>query len=345
MTVADARAWALAQGLPPYRGQQLVEGLARGAERFADLTALPAALRERLDDEGPAAPGAEVRRQVAADGTVKALLELRDGSRVECVSIPTRDRHTVCVSSQVGCGVGCTFCASGLDGVRRDCTAGEIVYQVVHHHRRRPVTNVVFMGSGEPLMNYARVLQAIRVLGEPRGLGIGRRRITVSTSGVADRIPDLGRDEPQVTLALSLHAPDDETRSRLVPLNRRWPIARLMAAMDEYRALVNRRITIEYVLLADANMGDDHAERLAILARRHHAHVNLIPFNPVAETPHRRPDDAAVLRFAALVRHHGGKVTVRGQRGADIDAACGQLALNHDRARRRRPRTAPARSA
>lgn len=328
LTLADARTWAEMADLPAYRGQQLFEALYRKPlSAFADIPGLPRPLRARLDAEGPLMPMIEVDRQVSDDGTVKSLMRLHDGQHVECVSIPTSDRHTICISSQVGCAVGCTFCASGLNGVQRDLTAGEIVYQVLHHHRHRPVTNVVFMGSGEPLFNYERVLKAIAVLAEPRGLGLGRRRFTVSTSGVPKRIRQFGDDEPQVTLALSLHAPDDETRSRIVPLNRRWPLPELLAAMDDYSAKVNRRMTFEYVLLADENMSDEQAEMLAALGRRYGAHINLIPYNPVSATPHVRPDQEATLRFAAIVRTCGGRVTVRGQRGADIDAACGQLVL------------------
>ncbi|MBA2479928.1 MAG: 23S rRNA (adenine(2503)-C(2))-methyltransferase RlmN, partial [Planctomycetes bacterium] len=175
------------------------------------------------------------------------------------------------------------------------------------------------------LFNYDNVLKAIRVLADPKGLGLGRRRFTVSTSGVPARIRQLAIDEPQVTLALSLHAADDETRSRIVPLNRRWPLTDLLSAMEDYSAAVNRRMTLEYVLLADANMTPEHAHSLASVARRFGAHLNLIPFNPVTETPHQRPSTPQVQEFAAMVEAEGGHATVRGQRGADIDAACGQL--------------------
>ncbi len=326
MDAAQARAWAAALGLPAFRGEQILRGLHR--PEIATAAGIPGLGRElaaRLDALGPVLPGAEVRRQESRDGTVKSLLRLHDGKLVECVSIPTSDRHTVCVSSQVGCAVGCTFCASGLNGVERDLDAAEIVFQVAWHHRRRPVTNVVFMGSGEPLFNYDQVVRAIRALGEPAGLGMGRRRITVSTSGVPKRIRDLGRDEPQVTLAFSLHAADDETRSRIVPLNRRWPLEEVLGAMDDYSRLVHRRMTFEYVCLAELNLGEAHARRLAETARRYGAHINLIPFNPVIETPHRRPTTAEMDAFLAAVTAHGGHATVRGQRGADIDAACGQL--------------------
>jgi 23S rRNA (adenine2503-C2)-methyltransferase len=323
--------WAEFEGMPRFRGKQLFGYLHRQQpERFADITILPKNLREDLDSRFQLAPGTEVTRQESGDGTVKSLLELSDKHRIECVSIPTSDRHTICVSSQVGCAVGCTFCASGLNGVQRDLLPGEIVWQVLHHHRKRPVTNIVFMGSGEPLFNYDTVLQAISLLGNEAGLNLGRRRITVSTSGVPERIRQLGQDEPQVTLALSLHAPDDDTRSRLVPLNRRWPVPVLLEALKDYFDLVNRRMTFEYVLLADANMSPQHAEDLGQVARRFGAHINLIPFNPVIQTPHQRPSWDDVEDFLTRVEAAGGHATVRGQRGADIDAACGQLVLRSD---------------
>lgn len=326
MTAAQARTWAQSIGLPAFRGEQIVQGAYRaGVDTFAAIKGIPRDLAERLDAAGPLLPATEERRQESVDGTVKSLLCLRDGKLVECVSIPTTIRHTVCVSSQVGCAVGCTFCASGLNGIERDLSVAEIVYQIVHHHRRRPVTNVVFMGSGEPMFNYDAVVAAIRVLGDPAGLGMGRRRITVSTSGVPARIRQLAIDEPQVTLALSLHAADDETRTRLVPLNRRWPLAEVLAAMGDYAGTVGRRPTLEYVLLADANMTGQHAWELARAARSLAAHINLIPFNPVIETPHRAPSRAEVMNFVDEVVAAGGHVTVRGGRGTDIDAACGQL--------------------
>jgi 23S rRNA (adenine2503-C2)-methyltransferase len=325
LTAGEWRSWAEGLGLPGFRGEQAFQGFMKDAAGFSGIAGLPRELAARLDGALQVHLPGEARRQESSDGTVKSLLALHDGRLVECVSIPTADRHTVCVSSQVGCAVGCSFCASGQNGLERDLAAGEIVAQVLHHHRRRPVTNVVFMGSGEPLFNYAQVLQAIRVLGDAKGLGMGRRRFTVSTSGVPARIRQLAADEPQVTLALSLHAPDDETRSRLVPLNRRWPIAELMEAMTDYSRQVSRRITLEYVALADANLAPAQAEALAALARTFAAHINLIPFNPVTATPHRAPTSAELDAFVAAVRAHGGHLTVRGNRGRDIDAACGQL--------------------
>jgi 23S rRNA (adenine2503-C2)-methyltransferase len=327
LTLAEMRAWAESIGLPAFRGEQLFQGLWKvpAPTTFAEIKGLPAAVAARLDAEFTLRPGIEDQHQESRDGTVKSLLKLADGKLIECVSIPTADRHTICVSSQVGCAVGCTFCASGLNGVERDLTAGEIAYQIFFHHQRRPVTNIVFMGSGEPLFNYDNVLKAIRVLGEEKGLGLGRRRFTISTSGVPKRIRQLADDEPQVTLAFSLHAADDETRSQIVPLNRRWPLPEVLDAMAEYATKVGRRMTLEYVCLAEKNMTQAHAERLADTGLRFGAHINLIPYNPVMETPHVRPYPDQVRDFDAWVRGYGGYTTVRGQRGADIDAACGQL--------------------
>lgn len=327
MTLAELRSWATGIGLPAFRGEQLFQGLwhVPAPEKFTDVKGLPRDVASRLDGEFTLRPGIEHKRQESRDGTIKSLLLMNDGKLVECVSIPTSERHTICVSSQVGCAVGCTFCASGLNGVERDLTAGEIAYQIFFHHQQRAVTNVVFMGSGEPLFNYDNVLKAIRVLGEEKGAGMGRRRFTISTSGVPKRIRQLADDEPQVTLAFSLHAADDETRSQIVPLNRRWPLTEVLGAMEEYATKVGRRMTLEYVLLAEKNMTEAHAESLAQTGMRFGAHINLIPYNPVMETPHQRPSTDQIRTFDELVRAYGGHTTVRGQRGADIDAACGQL--------------------
>ena len=325
-TRIELRTWASERGLPGFRGEQIFDALhGKGATRFVDIRGLPKELAAQLDDEFQLCPAEEIKRQSSNDGTVKSLLRYPDGSLAECVSIPTAKRHTICVSSQVGCSVGCTFCASGKEGVKRNLTAGEIVYQVLFHHQQRPVTNIVYMGSGEPLFNYDEVLKSIAVLADERGLGLGKRRFTVSTSGVIEKIRQLAHDEPQVTLALSLHAPDDETRSRVVPLNKKWPISELMGAMDDYSKLVNRRITLEYVLLKNDNMSDEQARSLAKLARRYGAHINLIPFNPVFDTPHHRPSNEDIDRFCDVLEEDTAHFTVRGQRGADIDAACGQL--------------------
>ena len=290
-------------GQPAFRGNQVFEALqARQVGRFADITGLPGALREQLDaadaPTGPLEPATEVARQESRDGTVKSLLQFADGRKAECVSIPTATRHTICVSSQVGCPVGCTFCASGINGVDRDLTAGEIVYQVLHHQRHRPVTNIVFMGSGEPLFNYANVRTAINLLAHPRGLGLGKRRFTVSTSGVPGKIRQLGEDEPQVTLALSLHAPDDETRSRLVPLNRRWPLADLMAAMQDYAGMVNRRITLEYVPWPTPTCARTRPLRSAasLALRRPHQP------DPVQSSDHKSPPTSQLGRGRGLRR-------------------------------------------
>ncbi len=359
LTCEELRAWASDEGLPAYRGQQLFEALHHGgAEGFADLKTWPQALRARLAEAGPLVPGGEDRRQESRDGTVKSLLSLHSGGTVECVSIPpvpekclsTRrrrkgegvsaseeaeeteeGRHTVCVSSQVGCAVGCPFCASGAEGLVRDCTAGEIVLQVLHHQRRRAVNNVVWMGAGEPLFNLDAVLHALRVLVEPRGLGLGRRRFTVSTAGVPEGIRRLAAEEPQVTLALSLHAAADGLRDRLVPLNRRWPLTEVLAAVAAHAERTGRRPTFEYVLLAGTNDGAADARALADLARTHRAHVNLIAWNAVPDAPYPATPRRLAVDFRDRVAAAGANVTLRASRGADIAAACGQLRATHHR--------------
>ncbi|WP_047811100.1 23S rRNA (adenine(2503)-C(2))-methyltransferase RlmN [Desulfosporosinus acididurans] len=277
-----------------------------------------------------------VTERRSIDGTRKYLFRLQDGEMIECVLMDyarelTRDRHTVCVSTQVGCAVGCAFCATGMEGFRRDLTIGEIVGQVldVTHFIRQEdqdfqVTNVVFMGMGEPLLNYEQVLSAIMLMNQERGLNIGMRRMTISTSGVVPRIIQLAKDNPQVGLAISLHASNDLARSRLVPMNRRYPLAQLMEACQEYAKITRRRITFEVALTDDnANLGE--AEALARLLKDHLGHVNLIPVNPVAGTDLKRPNLEKLKKFAHHLEVGGISVSLREERGADINAACGQL--------------------
>ncbi len=320
------RAWAAARGLPAFRGQQIHAAVQSGrARRFADVRSLPATLRAALDDELVLAPADEALRRESRDGTIKSLLRLHDGERVECVAIPTAERHTVCVSTQAGCAIGCSFCASGAGGLRRDLSAGEMVFQVLHHQRRRPVTNVVFMGSGEPFLNYDALLRCIAVLGDSAGLGLGRRRLTVSTVGVRDRIRAFAHDEPQVNLAVSLHAVDDATRTALIPANRRWPLAAIRSALRDYSKVSGRRVTLEYCLIAGVNTAPEQAAALARWARSLGALINLIRYNAGGAGGHRAPDDATVAAFVEAVEAAGGKATLRASRGADIAGACGEL--------------------
>jgi 23S rRNA (adenine2503-C2)-methyltransferase len=241
----------------------------------------------------------------------------------------TARRLTFCLSSQVGCALKCAFCATGLMGLERNLRPEEIVAQVAimgdFHRWQDDRFNLVFMGMGEPLANYAAVLQAIRILHDPRGLNLGARRVTVSTSGLVPQIHALGHERLQLGLAVSLHATTDEVRDRLVPVNRRWPIAELLAAAREYGHLSGRRVTIEYTLMADVNDRPDDADRLAAMARALPSKINLIPYNPVPGLPWRRPTDEAVQRFAERLYPRAPAVTVRHTLGGEIWAACGQL--------------------
>lgn len=317
-------------GEPRYRGLQIARWIyQRRAERFAEMTDLPAALRERL---GQTAAMSRLRLAARSDApgdlTTKFLLDLPDGLAIETVLMRYDDgRRSVCVSTQVGCAMGCTFCATGMAGFVRNLTAGEIVDQVLLIGRETDerVTHVVFMGMGEPLTNYEATLRAVRLLNTTYGPRIGMRHITLSTVGVVPQIRRLAEERLQLTLAVSLHAPDDELRSQLVPVNRRWPIGELMAATRDYATATGRRVTFEYVLMHGVNDHDDQARRLAALLSGSGAHVNVIPWNPVHGLQYARPPVHAVHRFAALVRRGGASATVRMDRGVDIQAACGQL--------------------
>lgn len=281
-------------------------------------------------------PLEKVREQRSKDGTRKYLFRLDDGETIECVLMDyartkSRDRHTVCVSTQVGCAVGCAFCATGLEGFRRNLSVGEIVGQVLeitHYVRQEDpdfqVTNLVFMGMGEPLLNYDRVLQAILLLNHGQGLNIGMRRMTISTSGVAPQIIQLAKDNPQVGLAVSLHAAKDEVRNQLIPMNRRYPLTQLMEACQEYTRITHRRITFEVALTAE-NAKREEAEAIARLLKGQLGHVNLIPVNPVAGTGMERPNPELMKKFAQVLEDAGISVSSREERGTDIDAACGQL--------------------
>jgi 23S rRNA (adenine2503-C2)-methyltransferase len=307
---------------PDYRARQVRSWVfVRFARTFEDMTDLPRALRHDLGERyGPIRPEPDVVQAADGGDTSKALFP---GS-YEAVAMRYPDRRTVCISSQAGCGLGCTFCATGQMGLIRNLSMWEIVQQVLWAGEvlgERP-TNVVFMGMGEPLANYDEVMGAVRSIHDD--VGIGARKITVSTVGLVPQIDRLASEDLPVTLALSLHAPDDDTRSRLVPINRRWPVAECIAAAKRFRAAHGRRVTIEYALIADTNDHPWQADALARLLRGSDIHVNLIPLNP---TPgFGVPASPRVAAFADELRAGGANVTIRDTRGRDIDAACGQLA-------------------
>jgi len=330
-----------AWGEPGYRARQLFGWLHHRAVLDPQLmTDLPQSLRQRLE---PPVRSQEVRRLHAQDGlTSKLLLQLQDGQQIEAVEMrTTTGRKTICVSTQAGCAMGCVFCVTGQFGFARNLEAGEVVEQVLRFQRAdQPVTNVVFMGMGEPLANYDETLRALRLLVHPAGLHLGARRITLSTSGLVPQIDQLSHEGLQIGLAISLHAPNDALRSQLMPVNRRWPIAEVVAAADRYALRTGRRVSYEYTLMAGLNDADALADELAALLHGRLCHVNLIPLNP-SEDPHLQASSTTrALGFEARLRAAGIAATIRTNRGRDILAACGQLRLAEKK--RQAPTPAPA---
>jgi 23S rRNA (adenine2503-C2)-methyltransferase len=339
---ATLAAWLTARGEPAYRAQQVLAGAHRSdASSFDHLSDLPKALRAALG-EAFRFSTIVASHVLEADGglTAKAVHELGDGQRIESVLMryPARgamaERTTVCISSQAGCAVNCPFCATGQAGFGRQLTPGEIVDQVLHWHRppwnalgdgRAGHYNIVFMGMGEPLNNADRVFEAVRLLNDPARLGIGARHITVSTSGVVPGMDRMVDELPQVNLAISLHAATDELRDELVPINRKWPVAEVIAAGRRFAARTGRRVSIEYVMIDGVNDTDAQATGLAAHARGWRSHVNLIPLNPTPGSRWSGTPLAGIQRFTRLLRDAGTSVTVRDTRGREIDAACGQL--------------------
>ncbi|HUU55093.1 MAG TPA: 23S rRNA (adenine(2503)-C(2))-methyltransferase RlmN [Armatimonadota bacterium] len=315
-----------ALGHPPYRARQLFSWLHRGAA-FEEMTDLPRGIRSRL--AGLARPGtlSLVDRLEAPDRAAKFGFQTADGHTIETVLIPHRNRTTVCVSSQIGCAFACPFCATGQRGLTRSLHSGEIVEQVVQVQKAiRPtrVSNLVFMGMGEPLANYDAVLKAIRLLNSEHGLAIGARHIAISTCGLPNEIRRLAREGIQVALAISLHAATDDVRDRLVPINRKYNIAEVMAAARHFAQETGRKVAFEYVVVPGANDTPEQARELARLLRVLPSMVNLIPRNPIEEGGRADPD--AAFRFAAFLERHGLEAVVRRSRGAEVLGACGQLA-------------------
>jgi 23S rRNA (adenine2503-C2)-methyltransferase len=319
------------QGLPPYRADQIYSWVYQKHRRSpAGMSNLPAALRERFEGLCDLRLPQIASVMGTADGlTQKFVLGLADGARVESVAMRTEKRLTFCVSSQVGCALKCTFCATGLMGLQRNLTAAEIVAQVVamgdHHGWQDDRFNLVFMGMGEPLANYEPMMEAIRILHDPLGIHLGARRITVSTSGIVPQIRRLADEGLPLGLAVSLHATTDALRDRLVPLNRRWPLAELLAAARDYGRRTGRRVTLEYTLLAGVNDRDEDAVRLGAIARDLPSKINLIPYNPVPGLEWKRPSPESVDAFAKRLWPIAPAVTVRHTQGGEIWAACGQL--------------------
>lgn len=323
--------WMSERGHKPYRAKQVLEWVyKKAAVSFDQMTNLGKDMRTDLAAAFDIYVSEVVREQTSSDGTIKQLLRWPDGETCECVLIPERDRRTACISSQVGCPVQCVFCASGVEGLRRSLTAGEIVEQAMRIHGvagseedlRR---NIVLMGSGEPLLNYDAVLQAILILKAEWGMHLGARRITISTVGLPKQIRRLADEGMEINLAISLHAATDDLRQELIPWSRKISIAEILEAAQYYFEKTGREITFEYLMIRNRNMRSLDAERIARIARTVRCNVNLIPYNAVDAHGLERPDSDSVKRFAEMVRHHGVNAHVRRSRGLDIDAACGQL--------------------
>lgn len=340
LTRDELRAFLVSLGEPAFRGDQVFRRLwRRGAATFEEMSDLPAGLRARL--AGSASIGRVTTESVARsrDGTRKLLVALADGMRVECVLIPETRRMTLCISSQVGCALACAFCATGTMGLRRNLTAGEIAGQVLlalqelrerphpgHPDRERPITNVVYMGMGEPLHNYDAVIASLRILADEQGLAFPARRITVSTVGLVPQMAALGETLP-VRLAVSLHAPDDAVRGSIMPINKRYGLDAVLEACRAFPLPTRARITFEYVLLHGVNDSAAQAEELARKLEGLRCKVNLLPWNEHPGAAFRRPPEAAVRAFAERLEALGVRVTVRTTRGRDVAAACGQLAV------------------
>jgi len=360
LTREEIAQWFRERGQPAYRAGQLLEWIyRRQASAWHEMSNLPAALRAELAAGFSLVSLKLVRCQGATDATRKFLWELPDRALIESVLIPANpalygeasDRRTLCVSTQVGCAYGCRFCASGLNGWRRNLEPGEIVEQLLAVERwgraernraeveslpagARVVDNLVIMGMGEPLANYDHLLKALAIINAPWGGGLGARKITISTSGLAPQIRRLADEPFQFRLAVSLHGATDEVRSQIMPVNRKYPLAELAAACEHYQRRQGRMITLEYILLAGLNDRLDQIKPLGRLARRLQAKVNLIPYNPVEGLPYARPSESACEAFLAALEKEGIVVTLRREKGGDIDAACGQLRLREERLRR-----------
>jgi 23S rRNA (adenine2503-C2)-methyltransferase len=338
LTPEDWDAWVRQHDLPGYRSGQILDWIyGKRVSGFREMTNLPEALRGKLEADFLFSLPEVVREQGSADTTRKFLLRMGMGDLVEAVLIPASpalygeasDRRTLCVSSQVGCAYGCKFCASGLDGWKRNLSAGEIVAQLLLAEKLsgEKVNNIVFMGMGEPLANLDHLLRAIAILSSPRGLGIGTRHLTVSTSGLVPGIRKLAETPGQVRLAISLHGATNEIRDLIMPVNRKYPLPDLLDACDYFNRHKKQFVTFEFILIRDINDSNEQAEKLAGIVKPLRAKVNLIPYNRVEDLPWERPSVRRQEEFLSILKKSGVAATLRREKGHDIAAACGQLRL------------------
>ncbi|MDP1578693.1 MAG: 23S rRNA (adenine(2503)-C(2))-methyltransferase RlmN [Candidatus Didemnitutus sp.] len=353
-TLASLTARLAEIGQPAFRAGQVLDWLyKKRVATWDEMTNLPRELRDWLRTNFDVAPTSFVLDRQSGDETDKLLLELGDRSLIETVIIRApmlgvgvnRSRKTICISTQVGCAMGCKFCASGLDGLKRNLSAGEIVHQLIQVCRLEDAQtpraraelasfdNIVVMGMGEPLHNYEAIIRALTIVNADWGLGFGARRITLSTSGLVPRILELADEPLGLRLAISLHGATDEVREQIMPVNKKYPLAELLPAVRAFSEKKGRMVTLEFILIADINDSLDQAERLRDIAYDLHAHVNLIPYNTVEGLPWKRPSVNRQERFADVLRARGVSVTLRREKGHDIAAACGQLRLQTEKTR------------
>ena len=333
MTLAQMQAELRALGEPAFRAKQVFTWLHRGAESFGEMTNLSKPLREKLDRLYTITVPRLARAQRSQkDGTIKYLWRLGDGNCVESVVMQYHHGNTICISSEVGCPMGCKFCASTLGGLVRRLAPSELLDQVIFSQKESglPISNIVLMGIGEPLDNFDAVMQFLELVNSPEGLNIGMRHISLSTCGLVDKIGKLAERKLQLTLSVSLHSPDDESRSRIMPVNRRWGVDTLLAACRDYFEKTGRRVSFEYTMISGVSDSEAQAQLLAKKLQGMAAHVNLIPLNSVEETGLRTSTHAAIARFQEILQQHGVTATVRRTLGSDIDASCGQLRRKYE---------------
>ena len=333
MTLAEMQDAFRALGEPAFRAKQVFSWLHRGAESFGEMTNLSKPLRERLSGLYTITVPQLARAQRSQkDGTIKYLWRLADGNCVESVVMQYHHGNTICISSEVGCPMGCKFCASTLGGLVRRLAPSELLDQVIFSQKESglPISNIVLMGIGEPLDNFDAVMRFLELVNSPEGLNIGMRHISLSTCGLVDKIEKLAERKLQLTLSVSLHSPDDESRSQIMPVNRRWGVDTLLAACRDYFEKTGRRVSFEYTMINGVSDSEQQAQLLASKLQGMAAHVNLIPLNSVEETGLRTSTHAAIARFQEILQQHGVTATVRRTLGSDIDASCGQLRRKYE---------------
>ena len=333
MTLAELQGAFAALGEPKFRAKQVFTWLHRGAVCFDDMTNLSKPLREKLDSLYFITAPTVARKQISKlDGTIKYLWKLRDGNCVESVVMQYHHGNTVCISSEVGCPMGCKFCASTIGGLVRRLEPSELLDQVLFSQLDSglPISNIVLMGIGEPLDNFDNVMRFLELVNSPVGMNIGMRHISLSTCGLVDKIEKLAERDLQLTLSVSLHSPDDESRSKIMPVNRRWPVDTLLAACRDYFAKTGRRISFEYTMISGVSDSPEQAELLAKKLAGMGAHVNMIPLNNVTESGLHTSSKQAIRRFQTILEEQGVTATLRRTLGSDIDASCGQLRRKYE---------------